>query len=193
MNKIHRIIPVVVLNNKQETIEKLSALLKGGITVAEITFRSSFAEEALKIAIEEFPEMDIGAGTVINVEQAAKAINIGVKFIVSPGFSTDIAEICQKNKIDYFPGCVTPTEIMKALEYNIKIIKFFPCNIYGGLKAIKALSGPFPQIKFLPTGGIDENNIEEYLTNEKIYAIGGSFMMKGDIVKNCQNLKKWLN
>ena len=192
MERKHRIIPVVVLHDEQETHEKLSALLEGGIKVAEITFRTPFAEQAIKIALKEFPEMDIGAGTVINIDQACKAINAGVKFIVSPGFSAKIAEICQKNDIEYFPGCVTPTEIMEALEYNIKVIKFFPGNVYGGLKAIEALSGPFPQVTFLPTGGVNENNIDEYLSSDKIYAVGGSFMMKGDIVKNCQNLKKWL-
>ena len=187
------IIPVVVLNNKEETIDKLAALHEGGIDIAEITFRTAFAPEAIRIAVQEFPTMLIGAGTVINVKQAKQAYELGAKFIVSPGLSKDVAIFCKKKNIPYFPGCVTPTEIMAAIELGIEIVKFFPANVYGGLKAMKALSAPFPQIRFIPTGGIDLTNLEEYLSFDKVAAIGGSFMMKGDIKENCQKIVEILN
>ena len=130
--------------------------------------------------------MNIGAGTVINEEQAIRAVNAGAKFIVSPEFSEKVALYVHKQGIPYYPGCVTPTEIMQALELGITTIKFFPANVYGGLKALKALSGPFPQVKFIPTGGVDLTNLKEFLEFDKIFAVGGSFMMKGDITENCK-------
>ena len=130
--------------------------------------------------------MNIGAGTVINEEQAIRAVNAGAKFIVSPGFSEKVALYVHKQGIPYYPGCVTPTEIMQALELGITTVKFFPANVYGGLKALKALSGPFPQVKFIPTGGVDLTNLKEFLEFDKIFAVGGSFMMKGDITENCK-------
>lgn len=189
----YKIIPVVVVKDEEDTRHKLSSLLEGGIKVAEITFRTAYAPKAIELAVKEYKDMCIGAGTVINKEQALQAINLGVQFIVSPGFSKGVAEACNCHNIPYFPGCVTPTEIMEALEYGIKVVKFFPSNVYGGLKAINNLSKPFPQVKFLPTGGVDETNIDEYLSNDVIYAVGGSFMMKGDIVENCKKLAKCLN
>ncbi len=130
--------------------------------------------------------MNIGAGTVINEEQVIRAVNAGAKFIVSPGFSEKVALYVHKQGIPYYPGCVTPTEIMQALELGITTVKFFPANVYGGLKALKALSAPFPQIKFIPTGGVDLTNLKEFLEFDKIFAVGGSFMMKGDITENCK-------
>ena len=132
--------------------------------------------------------MYIGAGTVINAEQAKRAIEAGAQFIVSPGLSAEVAEVCKNANVPYFPGCATPTEIMQAISLGINTIKFFPANVYGGLNAIKALSAPFPQVKFLPTGGVDMNNINEFLAFDRIVAVGGSFMMKGDIVANCKKL-----
>jgi len=130
--------------------------------------------------------MNIGAGTVINEEQAIRAVNAGAKFIVSPGFSEKVALYVYKQGIPYYPGCVTPTEIMQALELGITTVKFFPTNVYGGLKALKVLSGPFPQVRFIPTGGVDLTNLKEFLEFDKIFAVGGSFMMKGDIAENCK-------
>ena len=121
--------------------------------------------------------MNIGAGTVINGEQCEKALAAGAKFIVSPGLSVAVANICKERGVAYYPGCVTPTEIMQALDLGINIVKFFPANVYGGLKAMKALAGPFPQIKFIPTGGVNPENIDEFLAWEKIYAVGGSFFV----------------
>ena len=181
-----KLIPVVVIKDVNETEKTLSALRAGGINCAEITFRTACAEEAIKLAVKLFPDMNIGAGTVINEEQAIRAVNAGAKFIVSPGFSEKVALYVRKQGIPYYPGCVTPTEIMQALELGITTAKFFPANVYGGLKALKALSGPFPQVKFIPTGGVDLTNLKEFLEFDKIFAVGGSFMMKGDITENCR-------
>lgn len=183
-----RAVPVVVIKDINETVPTLRALCEGGLPAAEITFRTACAAEAIRIGTEQFPEMHIGAGTVVNGEQAKQAIAAGASFIVSPGLSAEVARICQEADIPYLPGCVTPTEIMQALELGITTVKFFPANVYGGLSALKALSGPFPQVKFLPTGGIDLSNINEYLAFDKIVAVGGSFMMKGDIRANCIKL-----
>ena len=181
-----KLVPVVVIKDVNETEKTLSALRAGGVNCAEITFRTACAAEAISLAVKLFPDMNIGAGTVINGQQCVEALNAGAKFIVSPGLSEEVVGICAANGVDYFPGCVTPTEIMQALELGITTVKFFPANVYGGLKALKALSGPFPQVKFIPTGGVDLTNLKEFLEFDKIFAVGGSFMMKGDITENCK-------
>ena len=185
-----KVIPVVVIKDVNETIPTLKALKDGGINCAEITFRTACAAEAISLGVKEFPDMNVGAGTVINLAQAKKAVEAGAKFIVSPGLSVDVAKFAKKKNIPYYPGCVTPTEIMQALELGIDVVKFFPANVYGGLKALKALSAPFPQIKFIPTGGVDLSNLSEFLAFDKVYAIGGSFMMKGDIVENGKQIQE---
>lgn len=185
-----QVIPVVVINDANDTVATLSKLKEGGINCAEITFRTACAKEAIAIGVKEFADMNIGAGTVINEEQAKSAVEAGAKFIVSPGFSDEVARYCIANDVPYYPGCVTPTEIMRALSYGLNIVKFFPACVYGGLKAMKALAAPFPQIKFIPTGGVDLANLKEYLDFDKVYAVGGSFMMKGDIVNNCKEIVK---
>lgn len=188
-----KVVPVVVIKDISETIPTLEALRDGGINCAEITFRTSCAYEAIKLATSTFKDMLIGAGTVININQAESAANAGAKFIVSPGLCDEVADFCIRNDIPYLPGCVTPTEIMKAMSYGITTVKFFPAGTYGGLNAIKSLSAAFPSVNFVPTGGVDINNINEYLAFNKIVAIGGSFMMKGDIRNNCRELVKVLN
>ena len=176
-------IPVVVIKEIEETDKILTALKADGIDCAEITFRTACAEDAIKYAVKNYPDMEIGAGTVINKEQCERAINAGATFIVSPGLSVDVAKLCKEKNIPYYPGCVTPTEIMQALELGISIVKFFPANVYGGLKALKALSAPFPQIKFIPTGGVDKTNMAEFEAFEKVYGIGGSFFVKDALEK----------
>ena len=174
---MEKYVPVVVINEMSETDKILTALQNNGIHTAEITFRTACAAEAIAYAVKNYPEMNIGAGTVINAEQCEAALKAGAQFIVSPGLSVAVANICKANNIPYFPGCVTPTEIMQALELGITVVKFFPANVYGGLKAMKALAAPFPQIKFIPTGGVNRQNIDEFLAWEKIYAVGGSFFV----------------
>ncbi|MBQ7347881.1 MAG: bifunctional 4-hydroxy-2-oxoglutarate aldolase/2-dehydro-3-deoxy-phosphogluconate aldolase [Clostridia bacterium] len=187
LNKI-RVVPVVVIKELDDTIPTLSALCEGGLPVAEITFRTPCAAEAIALGVKEFPNMHIGAGTVINAAQAKRAVDAGASFIVSPGLSAEVAKVCKNADIPYFPGCATPAEIMQAIGLGITTVKFFPANIYGGFNAIKALSAPFPQVKFLPTGGVDLSNICEFLAFDQIVAVGGSFMMKGDIKENCKKL-----
>ena len=176
-------IPVVVIKELSETDKILTALKMDGINTAEITFRTACAAEAIAYACKNYPDMSIGAGTVINAEQCERALAAGAQFIVSPGLSPAVAKICNERNIPYFPGCVTPTEIMAALELGITVVKFFPANVYGGLKAMKALAAPFPQIQFIPTGGVDASNLDEYLAWEKIYAVGGSFYVKDALAK----------
>ena len=184
-----KVIPVVVLNNEEDAKSQLSALREGNLLIAEITFRTEYALEGIKYAIKNYPEILVGAGTVINKEQCEKAINVGCKFIVSPGLSKEVALCCKEHNVPYLPGCVTPTEIMEALDLGINLVKFFPASVYGGIKAINAIGAEFPQVKFLPTGGVGPENLEEFLTNKKIFACGGSWMMKGtpvDIKNKCQ-------
>lgn len=180
---MQKFIPVVVIKEITDTDKILTALKMSDINCAEITFRTACAAEAIEYACKNYPEMAIGAGTVINAEQCEAALKAGAQFIVSPGFSPAVAQICKDRNIPYYPGCVTPTEIMAALEFGITTVKFFPANVYGGLKALKALSAPFPQVKFIPTGGVDRSNIDEFLAFDKIAAIGGSFFVKEALEK----------
>ena len=175
---MEKYVPVVVIKELSETDKILTALKNNGINTAEITFRTACAAEAIAYACKNYPDMNVGAGTVINAKQCNAALKAGAEFIVSPGLSPAVAKICKKKNIPYYPGCVTPTEIMAALELGITTVKFFPANVYGGLKAMKALAAPFPQIKFIPTGGVDRSNIDEFLAWDKIEAIGGSFFVK---------------
>lgn len=186
----YRLVPVVAINKIEDAIPTMEALVKGGLPVAEITYRTACAKDAIKLAVEKFPEALIGAGTVINVAQAEEAISLGVKFVVSPGLSKEVAKVCKTHNVPYLPGCVTPTEIMEALELGINVIKFFPASNYGGLKTIKALNGPFPQVTFMPTGGVNEENVLEYLAYPHILACGGSFMMKGSFEEIEEKTKK---
>ena len=175
----YKVVPVVVFNTIEEVRPKLDAMMRGGLPIAEITYRTACAGDAIKIAVEEYPDMLVGAGTVINGKQCREALSYGAKFIVSPGFSEEVADICKENGVPYLGGCVTPTEIMTAIEHGCDIIKFFPCSNYGGITTMKALAAAFPAVTFLPTGGISDKNLAEYLEWNKIFAVGGSWMMKG--------------
>ncbi len=169
-------IPLITIQDVADTERAMQNLLNKGLHTAEITFRTACAEDAIRSACEKFPDMNIGAGTVINAAQCEKAIAAGAKFIVSPGLSEAVAAVCKKYDVPYYPGCVTPTEIMAALELGITVIKFFPAGVYGGIKAIKALSGPFPQVKFIPTGGVTADNEAEFLALPNVFAVGGSYL-----------------
>lgn len=178
---MEKLIPLVVVRDLSDTEKILSGLKARGLNTAEITFRTECAEEAIRLGAKKFPDMIVGAGTVINADQCARAIKAGAKFIVSPGLSEEVAAVCAKNSIPYYPGCVTPTEIMQALSLGLTTLKFFPASVYGGIKALKALSGPFPQVKFIPTGGVTAENMEEYLALPCVAAVGGSFLLDGII------------
>lgn len=181
--KEKRLVPVVKLDRAEDAKPLCEALCQGGLPVAEITFRTEAAEESIRTASREFPEMIVGAGTVINVEQARRAVDAGASFLVSPGISREVTEWALKNQICIFPGTCTPTEIMIALEYELPVVKFFPASQYGGLETIKALAAPFPGISFMPTGGIGVHNIKEYLAFKKVTACGGSWMVKDTFIK----------
>ena len=186
----YRLVPVVAINKIEDAIPTMEALVKGGLPVAEITYRTACAKDAIKLAVEKFPEALIGAGTVINAAQAEEAISLGAKSVAPPGLSTEAPKASTAHTAPYLPGCVTPTEIMEALELGINVIKFFPASNYGGLKTIKALNGPFPQVTFMPTGGVNEENVLEYLAYPHIIACGGSFMMKGSFEEIEEKTKK---
>lgn len=177
-----KIVPVVKLDRVSDAKPLCQALCEGGLPVAEITFRTDAAEESIRIASKEFPDMMVGAGTVVNTEQAKRAVDAGAKFLVSPGFSRSVTEWALDNKILIFPGTCTPSEIMAAMEYGLPVVKFFPASQYGGLSTIKALAAPFPSIRFMPTGGINADNILDYLKYEKIIACGGSWMVKDSLI-----------
>ena len=170
------VVPVVVLDKAEDAVPTARAMAAGGVDTMEITFRTACAPEAIKAVAESCPDVLVGAGTIINVEQAKLAVEMGAKFVVSPGFSEEVVSWCVENDIPVAPGCVTPTEIMAALKYGLKMVKFFPANVYGGLNAMKNLSAPFPGLKFLPTGGVNAGNIKEYIDAPFIHAVGGSWV-----------------
>jgi len=178
------IVPVVVLNRVDDAVPLAKALLKGGIDFMEITFRTECAAECISVISREVPEMTVGAGTVINVEQAMKAVENGASFIVSPGLDDGVVLWAKGNNIPVIPGTVTPSEIMRAISLGLKVLKFFPADVYGGIKAIKALSAPFGQVRFLPTGGVSEANLKEFIENKSIAAVGGSWVCKKDDILN---------
>lgn len=177
-----KLVPVVVLNDAKDAQPLAKALIAGGLPVAEVTFRTAAAEESIRNICSACPEMLVGAGTVTNTEQARRAVAAGAKFLVTPGFSDEVTAYAVDNNLPIFPGICTPTELMQTLKYRLQIVKFFPAAQYGGLSTIKALSGPFPGIRFMPTGGVNEGNVKEYLASPKVAACGGSWMVKGDLI-----------
>lgn len=177
-----RIVPVVVLNDAEKAVPLAEALCKGGLPCAEVTFRTDAAEESIKRIANARPDMLVGAGTVLSPEQADRAMAAGAKFIVSPGLNPKVVEHCLKNNYPVCPGIMTPTEIELAMSFGLERVKFFPAEQAGGLKMIKALAAPYTKLKFMPTGGLNAQNITEYLAYEKIFACGGSWMCAGKLV-----------
>ena len=176
------VVPVVVLDDAEQAVPTAKALLKGGINAMEITFRTSAAKASIAKVAAEVPEILVGAGTVINVQQLRDAVEAGAKFVVSPGSDAEVIAEAAKLGVPIVPGVVTPSEIMMGLKLGVKVFKFFPAESYGGLKTLKALSGPFPQIRFIPTGGISQSNAADYFGNPKVLAVGGSWMVSKDMV-----------
>ena len=177
------VVPVVVLNDAKDAAPLAKALCEGGLPCAEVTFRTDAAEESIAIMTKEFPEMFVGAGTVLTIDQVDRAMNAGAKFIVSPGFDPEIVDYCLSKEIPVFPGCITPSEVAQAVKRGLKIVKFFPAEQFGGVDTIKAMAAPYVGLKFMPTGGVNAKNLESYLSCDKIIACGGSWMVKGDLVK----------
>jgi len=176
------VVPVVVLKDTKDAIPLADALIKGGLSCAEVTFRTDAAEESIRLMSEKYPEMLVGAGTVLTTEQVNRAVNAGAKFIVSPGFDAEIVDYCLEKNIPVFPGCITPSEVAQAVKRGLKVIKFFPAEQAGGVAMIKAMGAPYNMVKFMPTGGISAKNLSEYLSCSNIVCCGGSWMVKGDLI-----------
>lgn len=176
------IVPVVVLNDAKDAAPLAKALCEGGLPCAEVTFRTDAAEESIRIMSEQFPDMLVGAGTVLTTEQVDRAVAAGAKFIVSPGLNPRIVKYCVEKGILITPGCCNPSDVEQALENGLKVVKFFPAEPAGGLKMIKAMAAPYVGVKFMPTGGINQNNVRDYLAYDRIIACGGSWMVKGNLI-----------
>lgn len=176
------VLPVIKIDDVKNAVPLCRALISGGLPAAEITFRTECAADAIKLVTDEFPDMLTGAGTVLTVEQVDRAVAAGAKFIVSPGLNPTVVKHCRSIGVPVIPGVMTPGEIEKGLELGLKVLKFFPAEAAGGLKMIKALSAPYGGVKFMPTGGISEKNLADYLANPKVLACGGSFMVKSDLI-----------
>ena len=178
------VVPVVVIEDVKDALPLAKALVEGGLPCAEVTFRTEAAAEAIRQMTEAYPEMLVGAGTVLTTAQVNEAVKAGAKFIVSPGFDTEIVNYCLEKEIPIFPGCVTPSEVAQAVKRGLKVVKFFPAEPAGGVAMIKAMAAPYNQLRFMPTGGIGTQNLKDYLGFDKIICCGGSWMVKADLIKN---------
>ena len=184
LQKIQKIgiVPVVALNDAKDAAPLAKALIEGGLPCAEVTFRTDAAEESIRIMKKEFPEMLVGAGTVLTIDQVDRAVAAGAQFIVSPGLNPKVVQHCVDINIPITPGCSCPSNVEQALEFGLDVVKFFPAEAAGGLNMIKSMAAPYTNVKFMPTGGIGTNNMKSYLDFDKIIAIGGSWMVKTDMI-----------
>lgn len=180
------LVPVIVIEDVENAVPLAKALIEGGLPVAEVTFRTKAAREAIEKIAKEFPNMLLGAGTVLTTDQVKAATDAGAKYIVSPGLNPKVVEYCVNNNIPITPGIATPSEIERALEFNLEVVKYFPAEPLGGINYLKAISAPYGMLKFIPTGGIDESNLLSYLRFNKILACGGSWMVKSDLITGKQ-------
>lgn len=178
------VVPVVVINDAKDALPLAEALIKGGLPCAELTFRTEAAEESIQLISQTYPEMLVGAGTVLTIDQVKRAVKAGARFIVSPGFDPEIVDYCIANEIVILPGCVTPSEVAQAVKRGLKVVKFFPAEQTGGVTMIKALAAPYTMVRFMPTGGIGIKNLKEYLSCDKVICCGGSWMVKKDMICN---------
>ena len=178
------VVPVVVLEEAKDALPLAKALVEVGLPCAEVTFRTEAAEESIRLMSEKYPEMLVGAGTVLTTKQVDRAAAAGAKFIVSPGFDPEIVDYCLEKKIPVFPGCITPSEVAQAVKRGLEVVKFFPAEQAGGVAMIKAMAAPYTMVKFMPTGGISAKNLADYLSFGKILCCGGSWMVKGNLIKN---------
>ena len=176
------LVPVVVIDDAADAVPAAAALKAGGVPVMEITLRTAAGLDAIAAVAEGAPDVLVGAGTVLSLEKAIEAVDRGANYIVSPGFDMKIVSWCVEHGVAIFPGCVTPTEITAAIGVGLDVVKFFPANIYGGIAAIKALAGPFPDVRFMPTGGIDLGNLKDFLVPQVI-AVGGGWLCSRKDVK----------
>ena len=178
------VIPVVVINKTEDAKPLAKALCEGGLKCAEVTFRTDAAQEAIRIMSQEYPDMMVGAGTVLTIDQVDRAVSAGAKFIVSPGFDPEIVDYCIDKDIPVVPGCMTPSEVAQGVKRGLEVLKFFPAQQAGGVAMIKAMAAPYTSVMFMPTGGINADNLEQYLSFKKIAACGGSWMVKADLINS---------
>ncbi|MDY4970437.1 MAG: bifunctional 4-hydroxy-2-oxoglutarate aldolase/2-dehydro-3-deoxy-phosphogluconate aldolase [Lachnospiraceae bacterium] len=178
------VVPVVVLDRVEDALPLAGALVKGGLPCAEVTFRTDAAEESIRLMSEAYPDMLVGAGTVLTTEQVDRAVAAGAKFIVSPGFDPEIVDYCLEKQIPVVPGCITPSEVAQAVKRGLKTIKFFPAEQAGGVAMLKAIAAPYTMLHFMPTGGVNPNNLKNYLEFSRIICCGGSWMVKGDLINS---------
>jgi 2-dehydro-3-deoxyphosphogluconate aldolase/(4S)-4-hydroxy-2-oxoglutarate aldolase len=176
------IVPVVAIEDSEKAPSLGKALVAGGLPCAEITFRTQAAGEAIRSMSRSYPEMLIGAGTVLTVAQAEQALACGAKFVVMPGYDDEVVDYCLKEEVPIVPGIATPTEINMALKKGLEVLKFFPAEVMGGVNMLKAISGPYPNVKFIPTGGIDAGNLKDYLSLPQVIACGGSWMVAKKLI-----------
>lgn len=178
------IIPVVKIEKAEDVLPLGNAFTDGGLPILEITYRTAAAEDSIKILTKKLPELLVGAGTVLTVEQVKRAVSAGAKFIVSPGFNPKVVDFCIENNITVVPGVNNPTQIEMGLERGIEVLKFFPAEPSGGLELLESMSAPYTGLKFIPTGGINSNNLCSYLSSKKVHACGGSWMVKSDLISS---------
>ena len=178
------IVPVVVLNDSKDAAPLADALCDGGLACAEVTFRTETAADSIRIMTEKHPEMLVGAGTVLTTKQVDEAVKAGARFIVSPGLNPTIVKYCIEKNIPITPGVATPSEMEQAIELGLNLVKFFPAEPSGGLAMINAVAAPYTMLKFMPTGGINPDNVKDYLNSDKIFACGGSWMVKGNLIND---------
>ncbi len=181
--KLVGLVPVIKIEDANDAVPLCRALQQGGLPVAEMTFRTAAAEEAIRRVNAELPDVILGAGTVLTIDQAKRAVHAGATYIVSPGLNPDVVSWCVEHEVPILPGCATPSDIEAALGFGLSTVKFFPAEALGGLKLIKAMSAPYGSVTFVPTGGIDEKNVGEYLAFDRVLAVGGSWMAPGDAIK----------
>ena len=178
-----KLVPLVVLDDAADAVPMAKALVEGGIPVAEVTFRTDAAADVIRAMAEQVPEILVGAGTVHTVAQAQTAVEAGAKFIVTPGFQPDVVRWCVEHQVDIVPGTAVPSDIEQAISFGLSVCKFFPAEAYGGVKTLKALKGPYADIRFMPTGGVSLDNMNDYLALSNVAAVGGSFMTPSAAVK----------
>lgn len=180
------IVPVVKIDHIEDAVPLANALCEGGLPIVEVTFRTQCAKEAIKNMCEACPEMLIGAGTILSKHQVDEALEAGASFLVSPGFNPEIVRYCLEKKVTIIPGCATPSDMEKAISFHLDVVKFFPAEANGGIASIKAMSAPYPQLSFMPTGGIHAQNVKTYLAFDKVLACGGSWMVNSELLEHKQ-------
>lgn len=177
------IVPVIVIEDAADALPLARALVEGGLPCAEVTFRTPAAAESLRIMLDAYPDMLAGAGTVLTKEQADRAMKSGARFIVSPDMNPDVVSYVLEKNMLMIPGTCTPSDVGRALSLGLTQVKFFPAEASGGMNMLKALAGPFPQVSFMPTGGLNRDNIRTYLSYEKVFCCGGTWIVKSDLLK----------